>query len=68
MVIDFTRYDEPTQEPADPKEGKNSRNWSLMGRINQKGTRPQDQPMRLNELLENDRQLIRKHYPELFGE
>jgi hypothetical protein len=66
MVIDFTRYDEPTQEPADPKEGKNSRNWSLMGRINQKGTRPQDQPMRLSELLDADQQLIRKKYPELF--
>ncbi|MFN5578611.1 MAG: DUF3863 domain-containing protein [Akkermansiaceae bacterium] len=67
QVIDFTRYDERAQEPADPEDGKKSRNWSLMNRINQKGTRPQDQPKRLNELLEKDRELIRKYYPELFG-
>lgn len=66
QVIDFTRYDETAKEPADPEEGKQSRNWSLMNRINQKGTRPQDQPKRLNELLENDRELIRKHYPGLY--
>lgn len=67
QVIDFTRYDEPAQEPADPEDGKKSRNWSLMNRINQKGTRPQDQPKRLNELLDKDQKLIRKKYPELFG-
>lgn len=66
MVIDFTRYDEPAREPADPEDGNHSRNWSLMNRINQKGTRPEDQPKRLNELLEKDQELIRKHYPGLF--
>jgi len=67
QVIDFTRYDEPAQEPADPENDKKSRNWSLMNRINQKGTRPQDQPKRLNELLDKDQELISKKYPELFG-
>jgi Domain of Unknown Function with PDB structure (DUF3863)/Domain of Unknown Function with PDB structure (DUF3864) len=67
QVIDFTRYDEPAKEPADPEDGKKSRNWSLMNRINQKGTRPQDQPKRLNELLDKDQELIRNKYPELFG-
>ena len=38
-VIDFTRYDRPAREPQDL-----GRNWSLLGRINQKQTRPQDQP------------------------
>lgn len=66
QVIDYTRYDETAQEPADPEDGKQSRNWSLMNRINQKGTRPQDQPKRLNELLDKDQELIRKKYPELF--
>ena len=28
-------YDIPAKEPADPEPGKNSRNWSLMNRINQ---------------------------------
>lgn len=64
-VIDFTRYDLPAQEPADPEPGKHSRNWSLMNRINQKGTRPQDQPVPLSALAVEDRALIRKHYPEL---
>ncbi|MEY3395998.1 MAG: hypothetical protein RL346_2235 [Verrucomicrobiota bacterium] len=65
-VIDFTRYDERVREPADPEAGKHSRNWSLMNRINQKGTRPQDRPIRLDEFMEADRELIRKRYPELF--
>jgi hypothetical protein len=67
QVIDFTRYDEPAQEPADPEGIKKSRNWSLMNRINQKGTRSQDQPKRLIELLDKDQDLIRKKYPELLG-
>lgn len=65
MVIDFTRYDLPAKEPADPEPGKHSRNWSLMNRINQKGTRPQDQPVPLSALAENERVLIGRHYPEL---
>jgi Domain of Unknown Function with PDB structure (DUF3863)/Domain of Unknown Function with PDB structure (DUF3864)/Domain of Unknown Function (DUF1080) len=64
-VIDFTRYDLPASEPADPEPGKNSRNWSLMNRINQKGTRPQDAPVSLRELPADEQALIRKHYPEL---
>lgn len=64
-VIDFTRYDLPAKEPSDPEPGKHSRNWSLMNRINQKGTRPQDKPVPLSALAAEDRALIRKHYPEL---
>ena len=42
-----------------------TRNWSLLGRINQKQTRPQDQPCPLAALPENDRALIRSVLPEL---
>jgi hypothetical protein len=66
QVIDFTRYDLPAKEPADPEPGSHSRNWSLMNRINQKGKRPEDKPVRLTELPEEDQSLIRRHYPELF--
>jgi Domain of Unknown Function with PDB structure (DUF3863)/Domain of Unknown Function with PDB structure (DUF3864) len=64
-VIDFTRYDLPAKEPEDPASGQPSRNWSLMNRINQKGSRPQDVPVPLSELPSDDLALIRKHYPEL---
>jgi len=64
-IIDFTRYDLPATEPADPKPGSHSRNWSLLGRINQKQTRPQDQPISIAGLTEEERSLIRSHYPEL---
>jgi len=67
MVIDFTRYDLPAREPADPEPGKHSRNWSLMNRINQKGTRPQDKPVAIADLSEEEQTLIRRHYPELPG-
>ena len=60
MVIDFTRYDLPAHEP----EGL-QREWSLMNVLNQKGTRPQDKPVRLGQLPEEDRRLIFAHYPEL---
>ncbi len=66
-VIDFTRYDLPAKEPVDPDPGKQSRNWSLMNRINQKGSRPQDQPTALTELTSEEQSLIRRHYPELFA-
>ena len=66
-VIDFTRYDLPAKEPADPEPGQQSRNWSLLNRINQKGTRPQDKPVLLTELAPEDQTLIRHHYPELFA-
>ena len=64
-VIDFTRYDLPATEPADPTPGQESRNWSFMNRINQKGKRPQDVPVSLSELTIEDQALIRKHYPKL---
>jgi hypothetical protein len=59
-VIDFTRYDIPAEEPQDLQ-----RNWSLMGQINQKQTRPQDKPILLTELPAEDRQRIYKRYKEL---
>lgn len=64
-VLDFTRYDLPASEPADPEPGGHSRNWSLMNRINQKGTRPQDEPVPLEALSGEDRALIGRHYPGL---
>jgi hypothetical protein len=64
--IEVTRYDLPTTEPADPEPGEQSRNWSLMNRINQKGTRPQDHPVPLSDLTSQEQSLIRRHYPELF--
>jgi outer membrane protein assembly factor BamB len=65
-VIDFTRYDLRASEPADPTVDEPSRNWSLMNRLNQKGSRPQDVPISLSELNEAEQALIRGHYPELF--
>jgi Domain of Unknown Function with PDB structure (DUF3863)/Domain of Unknown Function with PDB structure (DUF3864) len=67
MVIDFTRYDLTAKEPADPEPGKHSRNWSLINRINQKGTRPQDKPVAIGELSAEEQDLIRRHYPELLN-
>ena len=66
-VIDFTRYDLAAKEPGDPERGKHSRSWSLMNRINQKGTRPQDEPVALEELTAEEQALIRQHYPGLFS-
>ncbi len=66
-MIDFTRYDLTAKEPADPEEGKHSRNWSLMNRLNQKGTRPQDKPIPISKLTEDDKALIGKRYPELLS-
>ncbi len=60
MVIDFTRYDLPAHEPRDM-----TRSWSLLGEINQKQTRPQDKPVLLSALSEEDRRLIGSRYPEL---
>jgi hypothetical protein len=59
-VIDFTRYDRPAREP----QGL-TRNWSLMGRINQKRTRPQDEPVPFESLAPDERELILKWFPEL---
>jgi hypothetical protein len=44
MVVDFTRYDLPAQEPQGLQ-----REWSLMNVLNQKGTRPEDKPVRLGQ-------------------
>jgi hypothetical protein len=60
MVVDFTRYDLPAHEP----EGL-QREWSLMNVLNQKGTRPQDKPIRLGQLAPEDQRRIYTRYPEL---
>ncbi|MGA8044043.1 MAG: DUF3863 domain-containing protein [Terracidiphilus sp.] len=60
MAIDFTRYDLPAEEPRTLQ-----REWSLMNELNQKGTRPQDKPMRLGQLSAEDRRRIFARYPEL---
>jgi Domain of Unknown Function with PDB structure (DUF3863)/Domain of Unknown Function with PDB structure (DUF3864) len=60
MAIDFTRYDLPAREPQGLQ-----REWSLMNVLNQKGTRPQDKPMRLGQLPAEDQQRIFARYPEL---
>jgi hypothetical protein len=60
MVIDFTRYDLKAEEPRDPH-----REWSLMNVMNQKGTRPQDKPVRISQLKTDDQRRIFAKYPEL---
>jgi hypothetical protein len=65
QVIDFTRYDLPASEPDDPAEGGHVRNWSLMNRMNQKGTRPEDVPVPIAALGVEERSLIGRHYPDL---
>ncbi len=60
MAIDFTRYDLKAQEPQGPQ-----REWSLMNVLNQKGTRAQDNPVRLGQLSEDDQRRIFARYPEL---
>jgi len=65
-VIDFTRYDLPGREPADPSPDHPSRNWSLINRINQKHRRPEDAPVPLAALTAEEQALVRKHCPELF--
>lgn len=66
QVIDLTRYDLPASEPADPPHaGQPTRNWSLMNRLNQKGSRPQDVPVALANLDADDRAAILRRYPEL---
>lgn len=60
-VIDFTRYDVPAKEPDDM-----TRRWSLLGDINQKQTRPQDQPVALKKLSLQAIALIKTEYPDLF--
>jgi hypothetical protein len=64
-VIDLTRYDLRAQEPSDPEAGEPIRNWSLMNRLNQKGTRPQDIPILIDELNSGEKSMIESRYPEL---
>jgi len=56
-VIDFTRYDLPAKEPV----SGSTRNWSLMGGINQKGIRPQDKPVTPDALSSDYKAIIKKH-------
>jgi hypothetical protein len=65
-LIDFTRYDLTALEPDDPKPGQNTRNWSLINRLNQKGTRPQDKPIDIGQLNADEQEIIKRRYPELF--
>ena len=60
-VIDLTRYDLPAKEPV----SGSTRNWSLLGAINQKGIRKQDQPVPVHNLPAADQTLIGRHYPAL---
>ncbi|MHC4145627.1 MAG: DUF3864 domain-containing protein [Planctomycetota bacterium] len=64
-LIDFTRYDLKAAEPADPKPGQHIRNWSLMNRLNQKGIRPQDKPISIEQLNADEQAMIKRRYPEL---
>lgn len=60
VAIDFTRYDLKAEEPHGPE-----REWSLMNVLNQKGTRPQDKPVRLSQLSSQAQAMIFQRYPEL---
>ncbi|SDE67651.1 protein of unknown function [Mucilaginibacter pineti] len=60
QVIDFTRYDLHTQEPAEM-----TRKWSLLGDINQKQSRPQDKPVDFSLLPQKSKIIIGKQYPKL---
>lgn len=66
-VIDFTRYDLKAKEPADPQPGSPIRNWSLMNRLNQKGTRTQDKPINLDDMNAEEKAIIKRRYPELIN-
>ena len=63
LVIDFTRYDITVEEPV----SASTRNWSLMGEINQKQTRSQDKPIPLRNLGNDSKSVIRKLYPEFLN-
>ncbi len=62
-VIDFTDY---TRKAAEPTEM--TRRWSLMGEINQKRTREQDEPRPLERISPEGISLIQNKYPYLFVE
>ncbi len=58
MAIDFTRYDLKAEEPHGLQ-----REWSLMNVLNQKGSRPQDKPIRLAQLSPEDQRRIYEQCP-----
>lgn len=64
-IIDFTRYDLTAQEPPDATPKHPIKDWSLINRINQKGLRPQDTPILIKDLSDNEKALILRYYPEL---
>ncbi len=41
------------------------RNWSLMNRINQKGVRPQNKPIPIEQLNAEEKAIIKQRYQEL---
>lgn len=61
-VIDFTNYNLKAEEPTGI-----TRKWSLLGEINQKQSRPQDEPVFIDRLSPAGIFLIKKHYPYLFS-
>ena len=61
LVIDFTRYDKELGEPA----SGSTRNWSILGEINQKQTRTQDKPIPISQVSDESKSLIREFYPRL---
>ncbi|MCC5939417.1 MAG: DUF3863 domain-containing protein [Lunatimonas sp.] len=67
-VIDFTRYDLEASEPEDAQPGQPIRNWSLMNRLNQKGTRPEDVATKIDELSPEEQAMIKQRYPVLLTE
>ncbi len=48
--------------PAKEPQSGSTRNWSLLGEINQKGIRAQDRPVAVSDLPTEDKTLIQKHY------
>ena len=60
MAIDLTRYDLRAAEPTGLQ-----REWSLMNVLNQKRTRLQDAPKRLDQVSSEDQHRIFARYPEL---
>ena len=66
QVFDLTRYDLQAAEPPNSTPDNPIRNWTLQNRINQKALRPQDQPILLGQLTDEERMLITRHFPELF--
>ena len=62
LVMDYTRYNQPYQEPSG---NVIERHWDIVDLINQKGTRPQDKPKPFTELPSEEQEKILKWYPEL---